>query len=343
MAQLPYFCGFAYIGESGVTSHAIDHSYSGDYLLLSKLDPIYFTYSIFRGVIVPKQSVSMSSLRPDSPQQTSSREYPPGKGLCISPIRQSQPDPLDAVLRKLNLNRNALTPEACESLRISAPQILDPQTPTRDYLLAKSVRGKLAKSEFLERKFLPRDVLENLMSEKNIQEALEAEAVDYMDHLDLGYIKEHAPKTFAALVYCNLVKETIPLLGCGFRDIYLPIIRKQEHATSLSGIPRDHPALGAFRTWGEQEITEFCEKQWLFMPKTFTKECVMEDLHEDCPLPLLTCTNEGAGGSFSILHKATIHHAHQDITKVSQLEPSVAIHTNVLGQTHCCHQRAEDY
>jgi hypothetical protein len=48
----------------------------------------------------------------------------PNVGLFVPAARKVLPDPLDAVLKKLHLDRSALTVEACESLCMSAPQIL---------------------------------------------------------------------------------------------------------------------------------------------------------------------------------------------------------------------------
>jgi hypothetical protein len=182
--------------------------------------------------------------------------------------------------------------------------------PVRGITLASAIEEKLVRSAFSKQRFLPKNDFKDLVTEATIQEELQAAGTGKPRHDLVVYIAEHAPKTFAALAYCDLLNKADSLPYSGFDDSYLPVTREKKRVTSLSGLPWDHPALQWFHDWAEQGMREFCEKQWLFLSKEFTSDSIMEDLHPDCRLPLLTYQTEAAGGSFSFLHKATIHHAH---------------------------------
>jgi hypothetical protein len=197
--------------------------------------------------------------------------------------------------------------------------------------LAGAIEDKLVKSAFSKQKFLPQNDFKNLVTRQVIKLELQEVGIEQPRHGLVEYIAEHAPKTFAALAYCGLVSKADILPSSGFDDSYLPVARDGKCITSLSGLPWDHPALQWFRDWGEQGMRDFCEKQWLFLPKVFTSDSIMEDLHPDCRLPLLTYTSEGAGGSFSFLHKATIHSAHQTMIEVSSPESLRDMISNFLG------------
>jgi hypothetical protein len=182
----------------------------------------------------------------------------------------------------------------------------------RQSRLSAAIEYKYAREALHKQQFLPEDDLERLLSKEHIIEELESGSqASAQDDLatTVTYIKKHAPRTFAVLVSCDLVSKAASLASTEFADVYLPVTKD---LTSLSGIPWDHCALRWFHGWTRQEMKNFCQDQWLFLAKVFSMNCIMEDLHSECRLPFLSFETQETAGSFSFLHKATIHHAHVD-------------------------------
>ena len=183
--------------------------------------------------------------------------------------------------------------------------------------LFDAIEAKLAWSAFSRKKFLPQNEFEALLTESNVQEELQKAAPGAYDDSLAEYITKHARKTFATLVCEDKVLKAFNLEAFGFRDDYLPIDIEGEHVTSLNGISGNSNAWNWFCDWSRREISKFRDAQWTFLPFVFSDDSTMEELHRDCPLPFLTSDSMGEGGSFSFLHKATIHHAHQRVSSVS--------------------------
>jgi hypothetical protein len=189
--------------------------------------------------------------------------------------------------------------------------------PKQERGLYDAISEALAYSEFSQKYFLPQDKFETLVTEAAIKEELaKATQADLSPSL-AGYIATHARKTFATLVIQDKVLKAFTLEEFGFDDKYLPIAVEGSRPTSLNGLTRDPLVWRWFRGWKTQEKDCFCEKQWLFLSHIFKSDSMMEDLHQHCRLPFITCDLKSEGGSFSLLHKATIHRAHQIIESVS--------------------------
>lgn len=214
----------------------------------------------------------------------------------------------------------------------------------------ENLTNELKWSAFSKRKFLPEDVLiKKSKNQYHIWAELMNHDIPDNDGDLTNYIVEHAGRTFLTLYFCGDISKAKLLPKYKFTDQHLPIRLQGSEVTSLNGFARDEPALGWFREWkkppaprpsrpcpfpispdpavsGESavdvqsigtdcdldlgKINLFCENQWRFLAKIFTKERVMEELEAECPLPLLTYTKRGGGG-FSTLYEATIHEAHQ--------------------------------
>jgi hypothetical protein len=183
--------------------------------------------------------------------------------------------------------------------------------------LYDAISETLAYSVFSQKYFLPHDDFETLVTETAIKEELDkAMKGEYSPSL-VEYIATHARKTFATLVVQDKVLKAANLEKFRFDDKYLPIAVEGSCLTSLNGFSRDSSAWKWFYRWKKQEKDGFCEKQWIFLSQIFRSDSTMEDLHQDCRLPFITCDSKSEGGSFSLLHKATIHHAHQTVSAVS--------------------------
>ncbi|KAH7067808.1 hypothetical protein FB567DRAFT_599457 [Paraphoma chrysanthemicola] len=209
--------------------------------------------------------------------------------------------------------------------------------------LEDSIVHRTKTSAFSKRRFLPQDALDELLVEDRIWHELNENHI--IDGGELTrYIKQHARKIFATLVSCGLVEKARTLRQHGITDDYLPVALDSNTIISLNGFPKDDKALAWFQSWRKKpratagtnpfskvspresgkpelhgqteptldttQIRLFCEKQWLVLAKVFSREQVIEDLHPDCPLPLLTYEKSGGGG-FSTLHYATIEPSHQ--------------------------------
>jgi hypothetical protein len=195
--------------------------------------------------------------------------------------------------------------------------------------LFDAIDAKLKWSVFSKKRFLPKNEFEALLTESNIKEALHKAAPGAYDHSLVEYITKHARKTFATLVWEDKVQKAINLDTYGFRDDYLPINIEEKDVTSLNGISGITDPLSWFYDWSQREISKFRDAQWLFMPFDFANKSAMEDLHRDCPLPFLTCDSKGEGGSFSLLHQATIHQAHQNVSEVRISSSNLFIHAHM--------------
>ena len=215
----------------------------------------------------------------------------------------------------------------------------------RTYIpLDSRIEKRLERSAFSKRRFLPQDAFEKLLTRGNIQKELKENGIDNEELLD--FIVERGRKIFAILVRSSLVKHVSTLQEHLITDRYLPVEQDGSQVTSLSGPSMDDPALDWFRTWRSEavssysdssndedlsdeadissddecihggvdksEIRKFCEAQWLFLSPVFTKESIMEELHQDCPLPFLEYDAK-TGGGYSTLYEGVIHQAHQTV------------------------------
>ena len=193
----------------------------------------------------------------------------------------------------------------------------DDMAPNQQRGLFDAISDKLAYSEFSLKEFLPQDDFEALITETTVKEELDRVALGKFELSLVKYIAEHARKTFAILVYGAAAHRALCLEKFKFGDKYLPIALEGSCLTSLSGFARDSYAWRWFHKWSTQEKSFFCKEQWIFLPQSFTDDSTMEVLHRDCRLPFITCEFKSEGGSFSFVHKATIHHAHHTIGPVS--------------------------
>ncbi|KAG9188484.1 hypothetical protein G6011_02407 [Alternaria panax] len=180
--------------------------------------------------------------------------------------------------------------------------------------LANAIEAKLAFSVFSKKNFLPRNEFDALLTENNIKEALDKAAPGGFDQSLVEYITKRARKTFATLVWGDNVQRAVDLEVFGFHDDYLPIDIEGTHLTSLNGLSGNSDAWNWFRSWKQREISRFRHEQWIFLPFIFANDSTMEELHRDYCLPFIKYKRESEEGSFSVLYKATIHHAHQKVS-----------------------------
>ena len=215
----------------------------------------------------------------------------------------------------------------------------DGMAPNQQRGLYDAIFEKLVRSEFSQKSFLPQDDFEKLITENTIKEELD-KVFGTLDSSLAKYIAKKAPRTFATLVIQDKVLKAMNLEKSKFNDDYLPIANEDSVLTSLNGLSRDGHAWKWFNSWRTQEKNDFCERQWTFLSPTFESNSMMEVLHRDCRLPFITCDSKREGGSFSFVHKATIHHAHHKISSVSSSSSICGILLTAIGKPRHCNQRA---
>lgn len=186
-----------------------------------------------------------------------------------------------------------------------------------DPKLAMAISQRMVRSAFSKCKFLPQDALKELLTADVIEDELREATGEYPDHELVDHILTRAQRTFAILASRGTIAKADGLFAFQFDDKLLPVVMKGKTLISLSGQPQDDGAWEFFDDWTWGEKNNFCTDQMPFLPKTFHKDSDMEDLIQGRPLPFLTFRTLGDGGSFSILHRGTVHHAHHPVPGVS--------------------------
>jgi serine/threonine protein kinase len=185
-------------------------------------------------------------------------------------------------------------------------------------IFTRMVKG-LENSEFSRRKFLPHDTFDKLLTRGVVEEEMHKVNCECKS-VFLDFVMNHSRKVFAILVYSGHVKRASNLLKYKFMDKHLPVLREDNRVTSFN-LLADDVALEWFRSWTEgggqtaqnlsQDLVAFDNAQWTFLAPVFTKQSIMEQPHDLCPLPFLKY-EMGGGGSFSSLYKGRIHKAHTE-------------------------------
>ena len=182
--------------------------------------------------------------------------------------------------------------------------------------LAARLRGAMVKT-YTGAEFLPHHALEEILTEHNVREGFVAN--DFEDSKELAlYIHTHAKKAFAILILIGL-EAFMPLLAYHkFKDEYLPLVSTDGCTISISGIPRDHPALRPFGEWQASDIERFCTKQWLALAPTFHTQRDQE-FESSIVLPFVAARHvKPSIGGFGRISQVEVHRGHlPPTTKVS--------------------------
>jgi hypothetical protein len=216
------------------------------------------------------------------------------------------------------------------------------------------IRRRLVRSAFSNRRFLPQDAFEELLTEENIR--TELRRAEILEDSLLEFIWRKARKVFAVLVYSNLVKYATNLQQYCFTDQCLPVEQNESRVISLTSLSEDDPALEWFGTWRDEEssdtfpsdgegdsraaecsdsassdgderaIHKFCQDQWHVLAPVFDKSSIIVELHQEHPLPFLSFVAKGSGG-FSLIHVGEIHSAHQKVLNDVSTQPEYLLKT----------------
>ncbi|KAJ8129636.1 hypothetical protein O1611_g3997 [Lasiodiplodia mahajangana] len=176
------------------------------------------------------------------------------------------------------------------------------------------IEGGLVEGRPDDRRFLPHDTFEELWTGDGTNKLIQSRAKlarcfgwKRVSKL-IGFVRSSARKVFAILVRSDLAHKVSSLPKYGFMDKHLPVVVEGTDVTSYNLLADDMP-LKWFRDWSPQEKVRFREAQWLFLAPIFVRRSIMEQLHNECPLPFIEFDKK-ASGSFSVLYRARIHKRH---------------------------------
>jgi len=157
------------------------------------------------------------------------------------------------------------------------------------------------------RMFVPANSIRELITKETI--GLELSRVEKASEELSRYILSRASKVFAILVYTKMASSIEDLLIAGFSDNSLPV--------TIQGLEDATP-------WSYDDISLFCDSQWMFLAPIFTKDRFVYELQGTCPLPFTSINQDSTRMSaFSIVQETTIHPAHQNI--ISLVSPALFV------------------
>jgi hypothetical protein len=170
------------------------------------------------------------------------------------------------------------------------------------------------------KKFVPLDILENIINKQTVKVALGITdgiwaKVRLRKPSDLpDRVTKQAKRIFAALVLMEKIPAIQRLLDEGLTDEHLPLSRDPGHEALLS---RDHVTEFPFERWTDTSVIDFLEnRQWLFLAPILDTNGHLIEVDQECALPFTESSVEGSGAA-GVVHRAKIHWAHQRGFEVS--------------------------
>jgi hypothetical protein len=190
---------------------------------------------------------------------------------------------------------------------------------------ARRVKSKFDKTQ---NDFIPQGVLEDVVTEASIVEAMEEPPRPLVE-----FVVKHAPKSFAIMVFAfadsrpEWLRDALQLFhDCGFNDSCLPA---EDPADADPGVTNTTLATGTMRKsfedvqtldqsrnksskicWRPRKITQFCENQWKFLAPVFSTRKHNYDIASMAILPFISKYFESGQGSFGRVYKYEIHPDH---------------------------------
>lgn len=177
-------------------------------------------------------------------------------------------------------------------------------------------------------KFFPKDIFDSLMTSDNVKSVL-VEVVPQQSIDELArFILKSAKRVFAILVCIGKASAVKEFKNGGFTDDSLPVgiedmegdpdvwtVRSYQTGSDfqVGGQPWTmfHP-----KTWAYKDISDFCERQWLYMAPIFRLDDPFErKFHMRLPLPFIANRQE-VPSNFSTVIEMEIHPAHIDIPRL---------------------------
>ncbi|KAK9794416.1 hypothetical protein SCARD494_05486 [Seiridium cardinale] len=175
--------------------------------------------------------------------------------------------------------------------------------------------------------FIPMNDIANILTRPNLEEILRQTELPLQTLVD--FVLQKASKLFVILVFAEAVEKLGELHAVGFDDDSLPIGKERPTKTegkqsskfqfrvfSLNRTTHNFEKhWPVFDHWPIRKIVGFERYQWQCLAPTFTDTRFFYDVHEKCPLMLLSLddANDGEGkkpagsGNFSIVYKLKLY------------------------------------
>jgi hypothetical protein len=194
----------------------------------------------------------------------------------------------------------------------------------RELSLSEQFEGKggFCGSNIDGKRFLPLDALEKLITKKNVNAELGApngawanltRSGKSSDPLDT--VTKQAKKVFATLARMDKAHAIYGLLGEGLTDGHLPLVLDTDYGHLKS---RDHEAQFPFEGWRHASLTDFLERQWLFLAPVLDVTGKLIKVDQQCALPFKESDYIGHGAA-GVVYWAKVHEAHQKGFEVSDI------------------------
>lgn len=170
--------------------------------------------------------------------------------------------------------------------------------------------------------FLPCHCIDKLITKEAILEefGIDDEPTPEETYLNT-FILQHARKTFATAIIC----------GIGGNDLYQVMKRFQDDNFTDEFLPVNkettdrlqcfQPTRGRDKSWTLLRNRDFLEKQFIFLAPVFSKSVFKMNLEPGHIFPFIEKSSEAKEGTFSHVHRVTIHDSHQLDLKLNVKAP----------------------
>ena len=160
-------------------------------------------------------------------------------------------------------------PSVAQGLRIPRDFSIERQT------LRTRITKARVESAMDHRMFVPANSIRELITKETID--LELSRVGKASEVLSRHILSRASKVFAILVYTKMASSTEDLLTAGLSDDSLPV--------TIQGLEDTTP-------WSYDDMSLFCDSQWMFLAPVFTKDRFVYELPGTCPLPFTSINQD---------------------------------------------------
>jgi serine/threonine protein kinase len=173
--------------------------------------------------------------------------------------------------------------------------------------LFRRLRDAQVECPLNDQRFLPLDVMNEVITEDTVRQAISGKLGRIFDRKLPSKIVKDAKKTFAILVEIGEPGKMKELFLEGLTDDHLPLspIKDSNELQSENG--KRFPSFARWET--EQRVTDFIDKQWIFLAPVLDISGRFIKLSSKCPLPFLDMDEIGHTGT-STVYKTCLHHAH---------------------------------
>ncbi|KAG9235386.1 kinase-like domain-containing protein [Amylocarpus encephaloides] len=174
----------------------------------------------------------------------------------------------------------------------------------------------LAECPISRNKFLPLNILQNLITEDNVRANIGSDVEGQTSSDNDGLAKDVvrlAKKVFACLIFVGCQNAIGDLLSEGLTDEKLPLFRSGSGSDrNVLSARIDGTTFKTFRDWKRPDVDHFLEKQWRVQAPVFDTKVTGGhfSLNRHCALPLQSKTEEIGSTQLSTVVKCTLYPGH---------------------------------